>query len=310
MLKIKFVLLLFVLALHASGQELYSKAYGKPGDPALIFVHGGPGFNSVNFEFSTAEDLVQRGFYVIVFDQRGCGRSKDYKPNNSYSFKDQSEDILSLYKKYNISKATLIGHSWGGTLATKFAELYPNKVERIIFVGSPMAYQMTFKGILSRCKQKFSASKDSVNLKRIAHVEKQDSTTLAYSGACFMFAMANGFYSPAAKSEFSESFKAKMKGTENNKYLTQMESEPVQGVYNSEKYITLHLYNEWLQLRKTIPLYAIYGSEDGLYEEKQLALIEDAVTEKNFYIIKGASHNVFIDKHEEFLSLISKLFNK
>jgi proline iminopeptidase len=311
MMKVKVFIFVFILILFkVQSQELYSKAYGKSSDPAIIFMHGGPGYNSVNFEFSSAEDLVKRGFYVIVFDQRGCGRSKNYTPNNSYAFKDQIEDVLSLYKKYNISKASIIGHSWGGTLATKFAEHYPDKVQKLIFIGSPLSYQMTFKGILSRCSKKFADAKDSVNLKRVAHVSKMDTATLSYSGTCFMFAMANGFYTPAAKSEFSENFANSMKATENNKYLAQMESEPVQGVFDTEKYILLNLYPGWLNLRKTIPLYGLYGSDDGLFEEKQLSLIEDVVTEQNFYIIKGASHNVFIDKHEEFLTLISKIFNK
>jgi proline iminopeptidase len=304
-----YIVCFLLIRVYSYSTELYSKAYGNPTHPAIVFFHGGPGYNSVNFEFSSAEDLVKKGFYVVVFDQRGCGRSKEYKPDNSFSFEDQIGDIISVFSKHNIKKASLIGHSWGGTLATKFAEKHPDKVERIIFIGAPMSYQLSFKGILKRCEEKFSAAKDSVNLKRIAHVRKQDTATLAYSGTCFMLAMANGFYAPAEKSEFSESFKKKMESNENRKYLTLMETEPVQGVYASEKYILLDVYKNWLELRKTIPLFAFYGSEDGLFDQKQLDLIKEAVTPEHFHLVKGASHNVFIDKHEEFLSLISKTFN-
>jgi proline iminopeptidase len=310
-LKIFLILLLGSLtALNSQNATLYSKAYGKNTDPAVVFFHGGPGFNCANFEFSTAEELASKGFYVVVFDQRGCGRSKNYKSEGPYSFAAQIQDVLDVLLKYNIKKATLVGHSWGGTLSTKFAEKHPEMVERMIFIGAPLSYQMTFKGILKRCNEKFSKAKDSVNLKRVAYVQKFDTSSINYSGSCFMFAVANGFYSPASSTEFSQNFKKKMAGTEQEKLFSQMETAPVQGVYAEEKYITIHMYQSWLNLRKTIPLYAIYGSEDGLFDQKQLDLIADAVTKDRFYLVKDASHNVFIDRHPEFMELISNILNK
>lgn len=303
-----FVLLSF--ALQAQEAQLYSHAYGKSSDPALIYFHGGPGFNSANFEFSTAEELSKKGLYVIVFDQRGSGRSKNYKTNGPYSFAGQIEDVMSVYKKYNIKKASLVGHSWGGTLATKFADKHPEMVERMVFIGAPMSYQMTLRGILDRCKEKFSAAHDSMNLKRVAYVEKFDTASINYSASAFLFAVANGFYAPVNKSEFSKQFNAKMEGTENGRLMGQVEREPVQGVYDAEKYTVINLYPDWLSLRKTIPLYAIYGSEDGLFDQKQLSLIEDAVGKDHFYIVKNASHNVFIDTHPEFMNLMSLIFKK
>ncbi len=59
-------------------QRIYSKAYGDPSDPAIIFLHGGPGYNCAGFEFTTAQTLLESGFYVIVYDQRGCGRSQGF----------------------------------------------------------------------------------------------------------------------------------------------------------------------------------------------------------------------------------------
>ncbi len=305
-----FVFLLNNLVFYSKDAQFYSKAYGKNTDPAILFFHGGPGFNSANFEYSCAEEISAKGLYVIVFDQRGSGRSKNYKSEGPYSFAEQINDVLSVYKKFKIAKASLVGHSWGGTLATKFAEKHPEMVEKIIFIGSPLSYQMTFKGILQKCKDKFSATNDSINLKRVAFVQKFDTLSLNYSGSCFMFAMANGFYTPSSKSDFSNNFKLKMANNPDEKYFRQLDDAPVEGVYKAEKYILLHFYKLWLELKKTIPLYALYGSEDGLFEAKQLSLIENAVGTDHYYLIKNASHNVFIDKHPEFMEIISKIFNK
>lgn len=60
----------------ATAAEIYSAAYGKASDPAVIFLHGGPGYNSLDFEVTTAQKLADQGFYVIVYDRRGEGRSR------------------------------------------------------------------------------------------------------------------------------------------------------------------------------------------------------------------------------------------
>jgi proline iminopeptidase len=61
-------------ALAVNAQSLYIKTFGNPKDKPLLFLHGGPGYNAVNFEQSTADKLSKSGFYVIIYDRRGEGR--------------------------------------------------------------------------------------------------------------------------------------------------------------------------------------------------------------------------------------------
>ena len=137
----------------STGQDnFYSQSYGNPSNPAILFLHGGPGYNAFSFEFSTAEALAENGFYVIVYDQRGCGRTKT-DTNSSFTFQESFNDLNLIYNKYNLEKATLIGHSFGGTVGMLFSEKFPEKVENLILVGSPISYQMTFKNIIVRCKK-------------------------------------------------------------------------------------------------------------------------------------------------------------
>ncbi|MDR0262347.1 MAG: alpha/beta hydrolase [Sphingobacterium sp.] len=60
-----------------TGRTIYSKSYGQRKDPAIIFIQGGPSGNSTLFAGTTAETLASKGFYVIVYDRRGEGRSID-----------------------------------------------------------------------------------------------------------------------------------------------------------------------------------------------------------------------------------------
>ena len=60
-----------------NSQTIYSKAFGDPKNDPIIYLHGGPGYNSMGFEITTAQKLSENGFYVIVYDRRGEGRSPD-----------------------------------------------------------------------------------------------------------------------------------------------------------------------------------------------------------------------------------------
>ena len=108
-----------------SGQELYVKTFGSNKDKPVLFLHGGPGFNCVTFEATTAQKLADNGFYVIVYDRRGEGRSAD--TSAKFTFRQTFDDMNNILAKYKIEKVNLIGHSFGGIVATLYAEKYPEK---------------------------------------------------------------------------------------------------------------------------------------------------------------------------------------
>ena len=299
-------LLLTLLSLTATAQTtLFSTAYGNHANPAVIFMHGGPGYNAGNFEYSTAEELAGKGFYVIVYDQRGCGRSKNYAPNGDFSFKAQIKDAETLYKKYGIKKATIIGHSWGGTLATKFALAKPKLADRVVLVGSPLSYQMTFDNIIARCQKIYAERGDSASFSYVNIMETQmDSTTLEYSSSCFMQAMWCNLYATKAPTlSFTKFWNSVNNNTEKVALLRQSEYVPVKGVYSAEKYTTLNMSKDWAALKKKgVKLFGMYGDEDGLFDTKQIDLITNTLGAENIVVVKGASHNVFVDKLDDFIS--------
>ena len=100
----KYAILVFIVFIqwNANAQELYSKAFGNPKDSSIIFLHCGPGYNCAGFEVTAAQDLADSGFYVIVYDRRGEGRSTDAKAQ--FNFKETFADINLILNKYNIKK--------------------------------------------------------------------------------------------------------------------------------------------------------------------------------------------------------------
>lgn len=296
-----FVALLFTKL--AVAQELYSAAFGDEKDPAIIFLHGGPGYNSFSFEGSTAERLASEGYYVIVFDQRGCGRSDDMD-GSQYTFAEAVADIDNIYKEYGVKKATLLGHSWGGALGVVYAEQHPEKVNALVLVAAPMDYQQTFKAILKNSRAAYAASGKTDQFKYLDMLDQMDPASLKYANYCFLHAMASGLYTAKSPADNAKDIYADLMTNPDAPMLQKMTEAPVSGFYNNEHYTTLNIISRVALLKQTTAVYGIFGSDDGLFDSTQLAAIEQAIGTPNMTVVNGASHSVFIDQQDVFLQTL------
>jgi proline iminopeptidase len=305
--KLIFLFSFFIFVNELKSQAIFSNAFGDPKNPAVVFMHGGPGYNPVSFELGAANKLADLGYYVITFDQRGCGRSKKDTVFSHYKFNAANDDINTVLKRYNVTQAYFIGHSWGGTETIKYAESFPEKVKGIILVGSPLNYQLGFKSIIQHCEEKFKQKNDTIALKQLAALRKMDTTKLSYSSMCFMFAMNIGLYSPAKPTAERDAIYEEMKKSKKADYLKNMTNDPVYGFFMNEQYITLDM-NYYIKnvKAKNIPIYGMIGTEDGLFNQQHYDLYKKTLSEVNCAFVEGSSHNVFLDQREEFLKLAKK----
>lgn len=112
--------------------KLYYHQYGNPEGEVILQIHGGPGSNSKP-KHVNPYDLKR--FRVVLFDQRGCGKSEPaglLEENTTY---DLVEDIERLRKHLQIDKWYIHGPSWGSTLALLYAEKYPDRVQKLLLRG-------------------------------------------------------------------------------------------------------------------------------------------------------------------------------
>mgnify|MGYP003390043389 CR=1 FL=1 len=114
------------------GHEVYFEECGNPnGEPALL-VHGGPGGGS-NPTMRRYHD--PRHYRIILFDQRGCGRSTPNASLVDNTTWHLVEDMERLRRHLAIERWQLVGGSWGSTLALAYAQSYPNRVTALILRG-------------------------------------------------------------------------------------------------------------------------------------------------------------------------------
>lgn len=287
-------------------QSLYTKAFGQAKNPALIFLHGGPGYNCANFEATTAQKLADKGFYIIVYDRRGEGRSLD--TSAKFNFQETFADLQTLYQQFKIKQASLIGHSFGGIVATLFAEKHPEKVQAIFFVGVPISMQATFKTIIRRSKKIYQTKKDQTNLKYIDLLEEMDTSSLNYSSYCFMHAMQNGFYRPGNISTEAKAIYAGFKSNEIlKKHAAKMTHQAPLGFWKNEHYTTLDLTQSIKNLRAgKMKLYGLYGKDDGLFSTQQVSALRKIIGKNKLAYFDDCSHNVFIDQQSQFITSIKQ----
>ena len=114
------------------GHKVYYEECGNPNGIPVLVVHGGPG--------GGCSPTMRRFFdpdayYIILFDQRGCGRSKPYASVENNTTWHLVSDMEAIRKKLSISKLILFGGSWGAALSLIYAQTYPEMVSKIILRG-------------------------------------------------------------------------------------------------------------------------------------------------------------------------------
>lgn len=116
----------------SDGHTIYYEECGNPdGLPALI-VHGGPG-GGCNPTMRRYHD--PSAYRIILFDQRGCGRSTPHASLEANTTWDLVADMERLRTELGIARWQILGGSWGSTLALAYAETHPERVSELILRG-------------------------------------------------------------------------------------------------------------------------------------------------------------------------------
>src|ERR1700722_8113789 len=109
--------------------SLYYELHGK-GDPLVLIA----GYAcDISFWQPIIETLA-KNFKVLIFDNRGSGRSDS--PDSVYSVEMMAQDVIGLMDKVGFHHAHIVGHSMGGAIAQRIAYAYPTRLKKLIIVNS------------------------------------------------------------------------------------------------------------------------------------------------------------------------------
>ncbi|MBX3560245.1 MAG: prolyl aminopeptidase [Sphingomonas sp.] len=114
------------------GHRLYWERCGTPGAKPVVFLHGGPGAGCSpdhRRQFDPAR------YDILLFDQRGCGRSEPYASLEANTTWHLVADIERLRELAGVDKWMVYGGSWGSTLGLAYAQTHPDRVTELVLRG-------------------------------------------------------------------------------------------------------------------------------------------------------------------------------
>ncbi len=112
--------------------SVYYEQCGNPQGKPAIFVHGGPGGGSSSVHRRFWDPAVYR---IILFDQRGCGRSRPHAELRNNTTWDLVDDMERIREHLGVDRWQLFGGSWGSTLALAYAQQHPERVTEMVLRG-------------------------------------------------------------------------------------------------------------------------------------------------------------------------------
>ncbi|MEC7724222.1 MAG: prolyl aminopeptidase [Planctomycetota bacterium] len=112
--------------------EIYYEQCGNPQGKPVVFVHGGPG-GGAGEDYRRFFDPA--AYRIVLFDQRGCGRSRPYASLEDNTTWDLVADIERIRAHLSIEQWQVFGGSWGSTLALSYAQSHPERVTELVLRG-------------------------------------------------------------------------------------------------------------------------------------------------------------------------------
>jgi len=124
------------------GHKIYYAEYGNPKGEAIVSIHGGPGSGSSP---KHAARLNLEKYRVILFDQRGCGKSEFKDALNENTIQKTASDMERIREELGIDEWFVTGGSWGSTVSLFYSENHSDKVRGLmvsaIFLGDELSLE-------------------------------------------------------------------------------------------------------------------------------------------------------------------------
>ena len=118
--------------MERDGHQIYYEQCGNSNGKPAVFLHGGPGGGGST---TVRRFFDPKKYHIVIFDQRGCGRSKPHGCLEKNTTWDLVEDIETLKKILGFNKWLVFGGSWGSTLSLAYSQTYPASVSEMVLRG-------------------------------------------------------------------------------------------------------------------------------------------------------------------------------
>ncbi|WP_164669773.1 alpha/beta fold hydrolase [Virgibacillus doumboii] len=156
---------------NLNGEKIHINVIGD--GKAIVFLHGGPG--SEHRFFLPHVLPLSENFMLVLYDQRGCGRS-ELAQDSQYSIEKEVNTLELLRKELDLEKMNLFGESWGSMLALLYATKYPERVNKLFLTAAIGATAEGYKAFKKELMKRITL-KDKIRLLLMDRKVKKGVTT-------------------------------------------------------------------------------------------------------------------------------------
>jgi len=249
--------------------HLHHKTYLNPNSTEYLFILHGL-FGMLDNWHNMAKKLSTH-FNVITVDQRNHGKSPH---SDEMSFELMAEDLAELMADLGVEKASILGHSMGGKTAMKFADLHPDKLEKLVIVDiAPKKYQPSH-----------TAYFDAFNTIDFSLFETRKEADTALAVIESNIGIRQFLLKNLDKADVGYRLKFNLKS--------------IEAFY--PKMIDIMEF-QWII---SVPTLFIYGEKSGYIAESDMLTIEETFTESRFVEISDAGHWVHAEQPVAFFDAV------
>ena len=245
--------------------------------PPLVLVHGGPGGNHCYFHPNLSRLSSRRK--LVYYDLRGHCASSAPADENAYGPAYDVEDLEALRKALGFSRFDLLGHSYGGIVAFRYALKYPRNVRRLALCSAPVCW----------------TEKDRRQLRQTPAAKRFETAWAAASPEEKTRLYYGWYYArkPGRKTVFyNELTRAAYKTGKIKQALS---------AYDKDKTRT-----DWRKLLSVkIPVLLVFGGKDTEIRHHKAQALVSGASNVSLAVLKNCGHDVFSDEPEKFARLIS-----
>ena len=252
--------------MKTQGFSMFYTTSGK--GPPVLLIHG-LGSDHRGWEYQ--EDDMKQHFRLVVPDLRGHGQSEggftDFIPAHQFA-----EDLDHLLTHLHIDKARVVGHSLGGIVAQQFALDYPNRVERLVLVGTTPKVTEEIADVVLGWRE----------------AQLEDGME-----AYFWATVRSGFTPQWVKNNPDIINHLKERAAD-----VKIEGAVAAGLGLA----MTDLVDRLPEI--SAPTLIIHGDQDGIINIKMGRLINKGIRGSTFHVFKGCGHSPTVEKREEFNRLL------
>jgi proline iminopeptidase len=267
--------------------RLFYREIGQ-GQP-IILLHGGPDFDHTYL--LPDMDRLADSYRLIYYDQRGRGRSTGQIQPEEISLKTEMEDLNRLMRHLHLASAAVLGHSWGGVLAMKYAIQHPERVSHLILLNTAAASYQDYLILRQEVLRRKAVYADEINAitSSAAYQAGDPDAVTAYYRIHFQVTIK--------RSEHLEQVLNSMRGTFIPEIILQSRAIEDQLYTETWLYEQYDLFPGLKQLHT--PTLVVHGDYDFI-PAKCARHIADAIPGARFRLLKDCGHFAYVEAPDDF----------